>query len=362
MDRILFVDDDLDFMEVTQQRLNNTYQIDISHGGREGINAVAEKGPYAAIITGLHMKGMNGFQFVAKAKKIDPDSVIIMLTGRDKLDVTLKAMNGGKVLRFLTKPCKSHVLDKALKEAVERYRKNHISSRKPESEPSQRHKILIVDDDPEVLSVFAAALRAEGRYDVLTAENGKIALELIKFIKMDVVAAGLNISDMNGIQLLKAIRRREPDIGLFLMTWHSADEFQGSVEGVNPDTVFEKPLDMPTVLAVIRARIKADPKREIEGFSTSSFLQMIEMEAKTCTLQVRSGERLGFLFFRKGRLIAARTKDKKNEKAAYDIINWKGAAIEVVNEDPEKLTEINLSLMQILVEAARIQDESKEDQ
>ena len=36
-----------------------------------------------------------------KAKKIDPDSVIVMLTGQGKLDASLKALNGGKIFRFL---------------------------------------------------------------------------------------------------------------------------------------------------------------------------------------------------------------------------------------------------------------------
>jgi DNA-binding NtrC family response regulator len=361
MDRILFVDEDLALLEVTQRHLNKIFDIDIAQGGREGLNAVAGKGPYAVIITGLQMAGMDGFQFVEKAKKIDPDSVIVMLTRHGKLDASLKALNGGKIFRFLIKPCKPHVLKKALQEGVEQYHRNRQWAKTPDAESSRGHKILIVDDDPEVLSVFAAAVNATGRYDVLTAENGKIALELIKFIKIHVIAVDLSIPDMDGIQLLKAIHRREPNIGLFLMTWHPASEFQGSVSDINLGGIFEKPLEMPTVLKEIQNCLRSDSKGEIQGFSTTAFLQMIQMEEKTCTIQVRSGDRFGFLFFRKGQLIAAETGEKKNEDAAYDIINWKDTTIEVTHADPGKRTEINRTLMHILVEAARRQDEAEAD-
>jgi DNA-binding NtrC family response regulator len=361
MDKILFVDDDLALMEVTQRHLNKIFDIDFAQGGQEGLNAVAGKGPYAVIVTGLHMEGMNGFQFVEKAKKIDPESVIVMLTGQGKLDASLKALNGGKIFRFLIKPCKPHVLEKALQEGVEQYHKNRHWAKTPAAESSHGHKILIVDDDPEVLSVFAAAVNATGQYDVLTAENGKIALELIKFIKIHVIAVDLSIPDMDGIQFLKAIHRREPNMGLFLMTWHPASEFQRSVPDIKLGAIFEKPLDMPAVLAEIRNCLRSDPKAEIEGFSTTAFLQMIEMEEKTCTIQVRSADRFGFLFFRKGQLIAAETGEMKNEDAAYDIINWKDVTIEVTHSDHEKRTEINRSLMYILVEAARRQDEAEAD-
>jgi DNA-binding NtrC family response regulator len=359
MDKILFVDEDLALMEVTQRRLNKVFDIDIAQGGREGLNAVAGKGPYAVIITGLHMSGMNGFQFVEEAKKIDSDSAIVMLTGHGRLDVSLKALNGGKVFKFLIKPCKPHVLENVLQEGVEQYRKNRHWAKTVDAASSHRHKILIVDDDPEVLSVFATTLNATGHYDVLTAENGKIALELVKFIKIHAIAADLNIPDMDGIQLLRAIHRREPNMSLFLMTWNPAFEFQDSIPDITLDAVFEKPLDMPSILATIRTSLRSDPKGKIEGFSTTAFLQMIEMEEKTCTIQVKSAENLGFLFFRKGRLIAAATGDKRGEDAAYDILNWKDSAIQITHADLEKRIEINRSLMHILVEAARRQDEAE---
>lgn len=360
MNKILFVDDDVNLLKASQRRLRKTFDIDIAQGAQEGLTAVTEKGPYAVIISDLLMPGMDGFEFMAKANEIAPGSVFIMLTGHANLDASLKALNEGNIFRFLTKPCKMHVLEKALQAGVEQYHENHQVARTPEPVSTDRYrsKILIVDDDPEILSVFAAAMNASGQFDVLTAENGKVANDLLNLMKIDMVVADRNMPELDGIRLLNAIQQRDPDIILFLMTWQPTPELEKALSDIDLGGILEKPLDMKSVLKTIRGKLPSGPKGTIDGFSTAAFLQMIEMEEKTCTLQVRSGERVGFLFFQKGQLIAAETGAQKKEEAAYDIINWKDAAIEVDHADRKKKPEINRPLMHILMEAARKQDET----
>jgi hypothetical protein len=121
---------------------------------------------------------------------------------------------------------------------------------------------------------------------------------------------------------------------------------------------FEKPLVLADVINTIRNASHVSPRGRIDGISTAGFLQMIETEEKTCTLQVRSGDMTGLLFFQKGRLIGAETGNLKNEAAAIKIINWKQAAIEIQNIGSRRELGIERPLMHILMEAARLQDET----
>ena len=139
-------------------------------------------------------------------------------------------------------------------------------------------------------------------------------------------------------------------------------ELEQQVAELNLSGILEKPLDMKSILKIIQETLHAGPRGQIDGIETGAFLQMIEMEEKTCTLHVHSGNRLGLLFFRKGHLIAAETDDFQNEEAAYDIINWKNAAITIEHADKKKEPQIDLPLMHILMEAARKQDEANMDQ
>ncbi len=358
MDKILFVDDDASLLQQLQRRLQKHFAIDTAPGGQKGLDTMKAKGPYAVIVTGLHMPVMNGFQFVEKAKQIAPASVFIMLTAHAKLDESIKALNEGRIFRLLTKPCKLNVLEKTLQDGIELFHRNQMA-RIPAPEAPYRKKILIVDDDPEILSIFSSAVNATGQFDVLTAESGKIAMELLNFIKINITVVDKSMPETDGLRLLSEIRRQDANMILFLMAWNTADDLKGTVPDINLSGIFEKPLDMPAVLSDIQSTLQSGPTGAIKGFSTVVFLQMIEMEEKTCTLQVRSGNRTGFLYFKKGWLIAAQTGKLKNEEAAYEIINWKDAAIEIDHEDRDRVPEINRPLMHILVEAVRRKDETE---
>ena len=357
MNKILLVDDDVNLLKASQRRLRKVFNIDIAQGGQEGLAAISGKGPYAVIISDLMMPGMDGFEFMEKARSFVPDTVFIMLTGHADLEVSLKALNEGNIFRFLTKPCNMPVLEKAIQAGMEQYRKNQQAALVPAMPEPYRNKILLVDDDPETLSVFSAALNATAQFDVLAAENAQVALDILDLMKIDVVVADREMPEMDGVALLSSIRQNHADILLFLMTWQSTPALERQIAGLDIGGYFEKPLDMPRILKSLQKTIHSAPRGQVDGISTPAFLQMIEMEEKTCTLQVRSDGRRGLLFFQKGRLIASETGDLQGEEAACEIINWKNAVIEIEHADRGKTAQINRPLMHILMEAARKQDE-----
>jgi hypothetical protein len=96
----------------------------------------------------------------------------------------------------------------------------------------------------------------------------------------------------------------------------------------------------------------------IHGISLPSFLQMSEMEAATYTLRVTSGARTGYLSLNEGVLIAARYEDQTGSPAAYRIISWDKATIQIEAADPDREREIHEPLMHVLMESLKIKDEA----
>ena len=97
----------------------------------------------------------------------------------------------------------------------------------------------------------------------------------------------------------------------------------------------------------------------ITGVSLSSFLQMIEMEQKTCTIKIFTKKNMGQIFFLNGSLIDASTIRLKHIDALYDILSWKNIVIELEKNGIKKSNLINLPLMHILIESAQHADEIK---
>ena len=97
---------------------------------------------------------------------------------------------------------------------------------------------------------------------------------------------------------------------------------------------------------------------QIHGISLPSFLQMSEMESATYTLKVTSGNRTGHLHIDGGSLIAAQVEDLAGTEAAYRIISWDNAAIQIEAADPDRGREIHDPLMSVMMESLKIKDEA----
>jgi len=98
---------------------------------------------------------------------------------------------------------------------------------------------------------------------------------------------------------------------------------------------------------------------QMAGVNLSSFLQMIEMEQKTCTIKVLTKKNMGRIFFFKGVLVDADTVRLQQLNALYDILSWQNIVIEVEKNVSRKEDAIKLPLMHILIESARLIDEQQ---
>ena len=83
------------------------------------------------------------------------------------------------------------------------------------------NKILIVDDEEDVRDVIAIALSDMG-YEVYTAGNGEEALLSYKAVRPPIVLTDIKMPGMDGIELLRKIKRENPDAEVIMATGHGA--------------------------------------------------------------------------------------------------------------------------------------------
>ncbi len=98
----------------------------------------------------------------------------------------------------------------------------------------------------------------------------------------------------------------------------------------------------------------------IEGVSLASFLQLLEQERKSCTLIVSAGDREGRFYFEEGVLVDADSSGESGQDAASAILSWSRPSFCVARAE-DRMRRINLPLAHILLSAAQIYDESRQD-
>lgn len=77
--------------------------------------------------------------------------------------------------------------------------------------------ILIVDDELMMRDLLVKILAREG-YNISTAEDGVAALEFLKENKVDIVISDMKMPRMDGFELLNAVKKEYPEIGVIIMT------------------------------------------------------------------------------------------------------------------------------------------------
>jgi DNA-binding NtrC family response regulator len=86
-----------------------------------------------------------------------------------------------------------------------------------------KRKILIVDDEPDFLEVMRTRLEASD-YEVTTAANGEEALGYIKNSKPDAVLLDVLMPGVDGLEVLRRIRKMDDGLPVYIITAFSTDE------------------------------------------------------------------------------------------------------------------------------------------
>ena len=128
-------------------------------------------------------------------------------------------------------------------------------------------RILIVDDEPNILAAVAPLLRARG-YDVLTTMSGKGALELVERDGPDLIVLDLGLPDIDGVEVCRLLRdgRATP---IIVLSARGAERDKVAALDAGADDYVTKPFGAEELLARIRVALRrVDPTPPPGGIVT----------------------------------------------------------------------------------------------
>ena len=115
-------------------------------------------------------------------------------------------------------------------------------------------RILIVDDEPNIIGTVGPLLRARG-YDVLSAMTGRAAVETAERDRPDLIVLDLGLPDINGVEVCREIRKTQ-NVPILVLSARGAEGDKVKALDAGADDYVTKPFGTEELLARIRAAIR----------------------------------------------------------------------------------------------------------
>ncbi|MCC6754546.1 MAG: response regulator transcription factor [Saprospiraceae bacterium] len=141
-----------------------------------------------------------------------------------------------------------------------------------------KYKLLLVDDDPDILAILSFNLKKEG-FDIKTASNGKLALDVIKDFAPDLVLLDIMMPVMDGLQCCRELRKdpKFDNVSILFLTAKGDEDTHIAALDQGGDDFVEKPVSVKVLLS----RIKALIRRKISPLTSEGNNEILSFDTLT---------------------------------------------------------------------------------
>jgi CheY-like chemotaxis protein len=229
-----------------------------------------------------------------------------------------------------------------------------------------RHRILLLDDDPEVLELYKELLsRLPSLPEIHTATTGPRALALLEAEPFRLLICDLKMPKMDGLQVLSIVRRRFPELRTVVMTGVHDEEFRSRAYALGVDLFWLKPdtqANMQMFLECLESLLGRDDSAGFRGVQSKSLMDIVQMEClslSSTVLRVTRGSLVGKIWIVGGELIHAEAEGAVGEAAFRRILGWRSGTFENLPPELEHERTINKPVNALLLEMAQAMDETE---
>ena len=241
----------------------------------------------------------------------------------------------------------------------------------------QKHNILIVDDQTDILRILEREFRRREEYSVATANNPTDALDFMKKSPVELVISDVRLGTHTGFSLLQEVNQRHPGVGTMLMTAYRSPAYRQQADALGVSFFLEKPFPVATLVTAVerffehRASQAEAPKASasdemntMSHFKPQDLVQLFCLNGRNVriTLNFDSGKPTGYLYIQRGRVLHAEFGDLKAEEAFHALIHASDSSLALQEWNAPVEQTIQASWEHLLLESARQLDSIQEEE
>jgi len=271
---VLVIDDSLSYREALREQLQQAgYEVLLAGTGEDGMRIAAAARPDALLVDN-QLPGIDG---AAVIRRLRLDAALrstpcILLTASDERDTELRALDAGADA-FVRKQDDPALLLARLAAVLRSAATAAPAEGASELGPK---RVLAVDDSPTFLAALGELLRDEG-YDVVAAESGQAALDLLTVQPVDIILMDLRMPGMDGRETCRRIKAAPMlrDVPLVILTGQEDRASMLDALEIGADDFIQKSADFEVLKARVRAQLR---RKQFEDENRRIRLDLLNME------------------------------------------------------------------------------------
>src|SRR5438552_8602917 len=228
------------------------------------------------------------------------------------------------------------------------------------------HKILLLDDDPDLLDMYREVLsQMPSRPEIFTATTGSRAIAMLESEPFHLLICDLKMPKMDGLQVLSIVRRKYPQLRTVVLTSVVDEQFRSRVYALGVDLFWHKPgteQEIKLFLECLESLLGRETEGGFRGVQSKSLVDIIQLECisqSSSLLRITNGPLTGKIWIQEGELMDAEADDLRGEPAFQKILSWRTGNFETLPAEPSRPRTIFKSYNGLLLETAQAIDESR---
>ena len=258
--KILIVDDDTAFSLMLKSRLEASELPALTaQSGAEALQLLKTGAEIDIMLLDIWLPGINGIELLEKVRAGYPEITVFMVSGHGTDETMLKSMKTGAA-GYFSKPLNTAELISSLMNSRLK------AAEKLEKQPPVKHikgSVLVADDDPSIRGLLKSVLEEEG-FITAVEQDGRKALDRITADSFDIIILDVNMPQLNGIETLKQIKLKNPDIFVVMMTGEASEKEIQEAQHEGSYIILRKPFNMDKLSYQINWLYETKIKRDKE--------------------------------------------------------------------------------------------------
>jgi len=234
----------------------------------------------------------------------------------------------------------------------------------PSPENAKKCRILLLDDDPDVLDMYQQTLlQLPSQPEVNIATSGARALSMLEAEPFNLLISDLRMPKMDGLQVIAIVRRKFPHLRTIILTALEDDQMRSRAYSMGIDLYLQKPGsagEIKFLMDCIESLLDKEENGGFRGVQSKSLVDLIQLEClshSSSVLKIINGSVEGRIWIQNGEVIDAATQDDDGEAAFRRILSWKTGNFEILPMDAERVRKIQGSHEGLLLDSAQALDE-----